>query len=188
MSLETTISPASSFNYGNSRVYNSHLFCEKKKKPDETREEYRVHVPRWKFNEDDVYNSTKRSAKFLPYSTLNPPPHPSTLASHSQRGCSLRAPGGTRVVTSRGIVVCRWRATTAGRVSKRRYNTRIRSYRGKWGIPGNGAQQPAYRPAPTFKSRSRGNFTARLPLAAALVPRELAASSIWISTIAGIRA
>jgi len=50
----------------------------------------------------------------------------------------------------------------AGRVSKQRYNTRIRSYRGKWGIPGNGAQQPAYRPALTFKSRSRGNFMARL--------------------------
>jgi len=56
----------------NSRIYLLKFTLPKEKKIDEN-EEYRIHLPRWKFNKDDVYISTKRFAKFLLYSTINPP-------------------------------------------------------------------------------------------------------------------
>lgn len=167
-----------------SRLHNSNLFRKKRRRRKKNSreiscEEYRVHFPGWIFNEDGgVYNSMKRFATFPPYSTLNLPP----LGFSSPARWQPAPSGGVRVVTPRRIVVCRWRATYALETSSDTAGIihGIRSYRGKWGIPGNGAQQPAHRPAPTFKSRSRGNFTERLLPVAALV----SAPSIWISTIA----
>lgn len=105
--------------------------------------------------------------------------HPNTVAA-----CTLAA---ERESLHRGIVVCRWRATTAGRVSKQR-GAIIHVFVAigvNGAYRGNGAQQPAYRPAPTFKSRSTWQFHGAAPVGRGSCFRASMAPSVWLSTIAG---